>query len=348
VEYIGIDVHKRESQVCILDDGGTVREERRILSARHRFAVMFGTRPRARIVLEASTESEWVAQCLEELGHEVIVADPNYAPMYATRSRRVKTDRRDARTLAEAGRLGTYRPAHRMSAARREVRAALATRDALVRTRVRYISLIRALLRREGIAMASGSSAAFLRRLEGMTLPLALDAALAPLVTVLAPLNAAIAAADAQITAATESDAVAVRLCTVPGVGPVTAAAFVTTLDDVARFRAAPQVAAYLGLVPQERSSGDRHQRGGLTKAGNARARWVLVQAAWAIWRDRTPRTARLRGWAERIAVRRGKRVAAAALARRLAGILYALWRDGTTYDPQRVGRRISICQVAA
>src|SRR5512145_1416850 len=86
VEHIGMDVHKRESQVCILNEG----------------AAVLGGRPRARILLEASTESEWVAQCLEGLGHEVIVADPNFAPMYATRRRRVKTDRRDARTLAEA------------------------------------------------------------------------------------------------------------------------------------------------------------------------------------------------------------------------------------------------------
>ena len=110
----------------------------------------------------------------------------------------------------------------------------------------------------------------------------------------------------------------------------------------------ARQLMAYLGLVPQERSSGDRQHRGGLTKAGNARARWVLVQAAWAIWRDRTPRTARLRAWAERIAVRRGKRVAAVALARRLAGILYALWRDGSTYEPQRVGQRPAVPRAAA
>src|SRR5262249_7074447 len=81
VEYIGIDVHKRESQVCILNEGAAVLEERRIRSERSRFAAVLGTRPPARILLEASTESEWVAQCLEELGHEVIVADPNYAAM---------------------------------------------------------------------------------------------------------------------------------------------------------------------------------------------------------------------------------------------------------------------------
>ena len=112
MEHIGIDVHKRESQVCILTSEGEMIE-RRIQSTRQQFTKWFAGRARARVLLEAATESEWVAQTLEALGHEVIVADPNYAPMYPERRRRVKTDRRDARTLAEAARLGSYRRAHR-------------------------------------------------------------------------------------------------------------------------------------------------------------------------------------------------------------------------------------------
>src|SRR3989442_6461440 len=110
MDYIGIDVHKKESQLCILCEQGE-RGEPRIRTAPERFAAVLGERPRARILLEASTESEWVARCLEGLGHEVIVADPNFAPMYAARSRKIKTDRRDARALAEACRLGAYRSA---------------------------------------------------------------------------------------------------------------------------------------------------------------------------------------------------------------------------------------------
>jgi transposase len=112
VEFIGIDVHKRDSQVCILAAVGEVVVEQRIRTERGRFAELLGGRPKARILMEASTESEWVARCLEALGHEVVVADPNFSPMYATRSRKVKTDKRDARTLAEACRLGAYKPAH--------------------------------------------------------------------------------------------------------------------------------------------------------------------------------------------------------------------------------------------
>lgn len=99
-----------------------------------------------------------MARCLEELGHEVIVADPNFAAMYATRSRKVKTDRRDARTLAEACRLGAYRPVHRTSDRQRHVRAQLAVREALVRTKRKYISLVVALLRSEGYRIKSGGA----------------------------------------------------------------------------------------------------------------------------------------------------------------------------------------------
>jgi hypothetical protein len=96
MDHIGIDVHTKESQICILAEGGELIE-RRIHTEPQRFAAVLGDRPRARILIEASTDSEWVARCLEGVGHEVIVADPNFAPMYATRTRKVKTDRRDAR-----------------------------------------------------------------------------------------------------------------------------------------------------------------------------------------------------------------------------------------------------------
>jgi transposase len=164
-------------------------------------------------------------------------------------------------------------------------------------------------------------------------------AAVTPLVELLGPLNAAIAAADAGMARRLAADPVARRLATTPGVGPVTAVAFRATLDDVGRFARPGRVAAYLGLVPQEHSSGERQRRGALTKAGNTRLRWLLVQAAWGVWRDRHAASAPLRRWATALAARRGKGIAVVALARRLAGILFALWRDGTTFDPARVGR---------
>ena len=99
MDHIGIDVHKKESQICILVEGGELIE-RRIGTEPRRFGEVLGGRAPAQVLLESSTESEWVARCLEALGHHVVVADPNFAPMYATRTRKVKTDRRDARALA--------------------------------------------------------------------------------------------------------------------------------------------------------------------------------------------------------------------------------------------------------
>jgi len=180
MDTIGLDMHKRESQLCILAEDGTV-VERRIVTSRERFTAVLGNRPKARILLEASTESEWVAQHLESLGHDVAVADPNYAPMYATRSRRMKTDKRDARALAEAMRLGAYRRAHRVSAERRHIRAELAVREALVRTRTRYISLVKALVRRDGLRVAGSEAEKVAKRIAELDLSDNLAAELMPL-----------------------------------------------------------------------------------------------------------------------------------------------------------------------
>jgi len=331
MDNIGLDLHKRETQLCLLTEAGELIEQR-LATTRERFTAVLGPRPRSRLLLEASTESEWVARHLERLGHEVIIADPGYAPMYATRSRRVKTDRRDARTLAEACRLGAYRAVHRASDAQRHVRAELAVREALVRTRTRYVALIKALVRRDGLRLAQGEPERTAAKLAALALPLALAAELEPLLGLLSPLNEQIASADQRLTDLVATDPVVQRLTSAPGIGPVTATAFVATLDDITRFPAAHQVEAYLGLVPSEQSSGERQHRGRITKQGNTRMRWLLVEAAWRVLRSPRPEAAGLKGWAEQIAVRRGKRVAVVALARRLAGVLYAMWRDGSTY----------------
>ncbi len=336
MDTIGLDLHKRESQLCIGHDDGTV-EERRIVTSRERFTAVVGGRPRARILLEASTESEWVARHLEQLGHEVIVADPNFAAMYATRSRRTKTDRRDARTLMEACRLGAYRPAYRLSDARRHVRAELAVREALVRTRTRYIALAKALVRRDGLRVAASESHLVGARIAALELSDALRQELAPLFALLAPLTAQIGQADDRIAALTAADPAVALLTTAPTIGPITAAAIVATIDDVMRFRSAHHFEAFLGVVPSERSSGEQRRVGRITKAGNARARYLLVEAGWRILRSKGDDTAALRAWALGIAARRGKRIAVVALARRLAGILYAMWRDQRPYDATRL-----------
>ena len=229
--------------------------------------------------------------------------------------------------------LGAYRAIHRASDAQRHLRAQLVVRDALVRTRTRYVAIIKAFVRREGLRVPSGDAEHTVAKLLALPLPAHVLDELAPVIALWAPLDTELRAADARLLALAQDHAVATRLRSMPGIGPVTALAFVASLDDVARFHSAHQVHAYLGLVPSEYSSGDHRVRGRITKRGDARMRWLLVETAWRILRSPNDDLAGLKAWALQIAHRRGKRIAVVALARRVAGILYAMWRDDARYQ---------------
>ena len=338
MEYGAIDLHTKESEIRIIDEKGAVVFERRIATTQTRLTDVFGSRARLRILLESGTGSEWVAQHLEALKHEVIVADPNYAPMYGHRQRRIKTDRRDVAALAEANRLGVYRPAHRVSAPQREVRRRLRVRDQLIHVRRQAINLLRAQLRSEGVRVPTGAAETFAARFTASAASAAVRDAMAPLLELLAAVAPLIAKAEHWTRHAATADPIARRLMTAPGVGPVVALAFQATVDDVGRFATPGAVTSYLGLVPREDSSGERQRRGAITKAGPSRMRVLLIQSAWHLWRSPAG-SATLHAWARRLGERRGRRVAVVALARRLARILWAMWRDARDFEPARVGR---------
>ena len=172
-------------------------------------------------------------------------------------------------------------------------------------------------------------------RLARLVIPPGLTETLAPLQRTIAQLTTEIATIDTRLTAQAADDAVVQRLQSVPGVGPVVALTFRATLDQVKRFTHAGQVSALLGLVPREDSSAERRHRGHITKAGPRELRSLLVQAAWACWRSMGSGT--LHAWVERLAARRGRRIAVVALARRLSRILYAVWRDDAAFDVTRL-----------
>jgi transposase len=329
--YGAIDLHARYSEIRIVDAEGRVIREQRIVTSRERLVAVFRDQDGVRILLETGTESEWVAQALEQAGHEVIVADPNFAPMYGEIRRKVKTDRRDVAALAEANRRGWYRTTHRASAAQRDVRQVLRSRRLLVQTRGRTLSLMRALLRQAGYRLASGSTQCAPARLAQLALPPDLVDTIAPLRRLVETLTTEIAGVDARLGQHAAADPVVQRLRSVPGVGPVVALTFRAFVDDVRRFADAGQVSAAIGLVPREDSSAERRHRGPITKAGPPELRSLLVQAAWGCWRSH--RSAGLRAWVERLAARRGRRIAVVALARRLSRILYAVWRDQSVFD---------------
>ncbi len=183
--------------------------------------------------------------------------------------------------------------------------------------------------------MPSGSAEACGQRVAAMPLPGRRLSTIAPMLAIMHHLNAQLAYSDQATEQLAAQDTSVQRLRTVPSIGPVTATAFVATLDDVRRLHHAHQVEAYPGLVPRERSSGETQRRGHITKAGHARVRWLLVHTAVSILRRRPPTTDALRGGALHIAARRGTPIAVVALARRLAGILSALLRDGNVEEPR-------------
>lgn len=331
MDYAAIDLHKKESRIRILTEAGEVVDYR-IATTREALTAVFGERAALRVLLEASTESDWVATHIESLGHEAIVADPNYAPMYGMRDRRVKTDARDTAALADACRQGTYRAVHRRSAAQRHQQWALTVRDQLVRTRTRAINASRAIVRGVGARLPPGSREHFVARLVGVELPEAVQTTLAPLCALITHTTQARGAIDQQLATYAAGDAVCRRLLTAPGIGPVTAVAFVAALDTPTRFRHASQVAQYLGLVPREYSSGERQRRGHVLRSAHPRVQMLLVQAAWRVLRSTAPAAQPLRHWGLSVAKRRGRRIAAVAVARRLARLLWAMWRDETVF----------------
>jgi transposase len=171
-------------------------------------------------------------------------------------------------------------------------------------------------------------------KLEKATLDETTRNLIAPLVALLRALEPELARVEQIIAGFAQKDPILNLCATVPGVGLIVAATFVSVIDEAKRFKNAHAVGAYLGLVPSESTTGGPNKRrlGSITKQGNRMARAMLVQAAWTILRSRD-RDDPLKRWAEHLANTRGKKIAAVALARKLAGVLWAMWRDGTIYD---------------
>jgi transposase len=338
MEYGAIDLHMRRSQIRIVAADGTVVLDRRVDTTRVALTQVFAGRARMRIVLEASTDAEWVAQCLEGVGHEVVVADPNYTLMYGARARRIKTDKRDVAALAEACRLGIFRRAHRVSPRQWRERQRQTIRSQMVRHRTALINLTRALLRQEGVRLPSGEAESVVARLDALELSPTLRTILKPIRTLLRQLTTTLRTVERAARQRADADPIVRQLRTAPGVGAIVALNFCATLDDPARFGGdARRAAAFCGLVPREDSSAERRRKGRITKAGPSTLRTLLIQASWVIWRSRRADTEALRAWAHALAARRGKAIAIVALARRVCRMLYAMWRDGSDFRPARM-----------
>jgi len=333
MDHIAIDLGSRESQVCVRTATGEIVEERRV--GTRSLGPYLAKRPRSRVVLETCAEAFAVADAATAAGHETVVVPATLAPSLGVGERGVKTDTRDARNLSEAScRMSRLPAVHVPAKTSRDRKAMCGMREALVQTRTKLINAVRGWTRPQGLGVVrSGSAETFPSRVKEHVASRSgsIPSYVERLLTVLDTLSTEILAADEELKTAAVSDPTCQLLMTAPGVGPVTAVRFAAAIDDVGRFADAHRLASYLGLTPGERSSGQKQKRTGLTKAGPNKLRWTLVQAAWVARRYYKDHP--MVAWSLEVENRRGKPIAVMALARKLAGVLYAIWRDAVPYD---------------
>lgn len=339
MEHIGIDLGSKESQICVRSTAGDIVLERRWRT--DRLGLFLRQRPAARVVLETCTEAFRVATAAMAAGHEVRVVAATLVRSLGVGQRGLKTDVRDARVLSEASCRMELPSVHIPTAIAQEVKARCVSREALIKARTQLIGRVRGYVRGRLGRVLRATPESLPKRVRAALLedPDGLPAHVERLLIVLETISRQIADADEELRVLAAADVRMARLMSVPGVGPVTAARFVAAVDDVTRFPTAASVASYLGLVPGENTTGFRTKRTRLTRAGAPQVRWALGQAAWSIYIRRTQDP--MAKWAKQIAARRGPQVAIMALARKLAHVLYAMWKHETTYDPSRAAQQV-------
>jgi transposase len=332
-QYVALDVSLKETSVCVLDEKGGLVFEGYVLSDPARLTGVIRTKaPHAvKIGLETGATSIWLAHALRAEGLPVVCMDARHAHA-ALSIRPSKSDRSDARGLAEMLRMGWYREVQVKSLEAHERRALLAARHRLVTIRVDLDGQIRGTLKTFGLIVGPGNSDAFIRRAEGLSEG---HAVLAPLVACLVQVRrhvaAQISALDREIGNIVRHDMTLRRFLSVPGVGPITALAFLTTIDDPTRFRRARDVGPYLGLTPRRYQSGQIDRQGRISKCGDSFTRKCLYEAANVLL-TKVQRWSPLKAWGVRLAKRIGAKKARVALARKLAVILRCIWTDGTQF----------------
>ena len=331
--YAGIDVSLEQSRVCVVDATGQIVREATVASepeALGRFFHRVGV-PVTRIGLEAGPLSQWLHAGLSEAGFEAVLLETRHVKA-ALSAMVVKTDRKDARGIAQLLRMGWYRPVHRKSPAAQEVRALLVGRK-LLQAKLRDVELsIRGILRGFGLKVGEISKGKFAARVwELIAGHEMLEAVIGAMLTAREGLQAEFMRLHRRMLGIVRGDAICRRLMMVPGVGALVAVTFKTAVDDPTRFRSSKAVGAHFGLTPKRYQSGETDVTGGISKVGDTRVRTALYEAANAIL-SRATRLSGLKRWAMEVAKRRGLKRAKVALARKLASVLHRVWADGTDF----------------
>jgi transposase len=341
--FIGLDLGDKHSYLTVIDQDGEMIEETRVPTTRTAFQRKFSSLSTSKIAMEVGAQSRWVSDLLRELGHEVLVA--NARKLRAIYANPRKGDRVDAEILARLARLdpNLLSPIHHRSPQAQADLAVIRSRDALVRTRTLLINHARGIVKSFGDRLPSCSANYFATKV-APSIPESLHPALLSILDTIASLTQQIRSYDRQIEAISEEHYPETALLRrIDGVGPITALAFILTLEDHQRFPKSRDVGPALGLVPRRDQSGDHDPQLRITKTGNAFLRRLLAGCAQYILGPFGP-DCDLRRWGLKLAERGGKNAkkrAVIAVARKLAILLHRLWKNGEVYDPFYLSQRI-------
>jgi transposase len=347
---VGVDLGDHWSNYCILGLDGETLAEGQLPTTQQDFAQFFQAMAAARVVMEVGTHSAWGRDVVAGCGHEVLVANPRQ--MEGPKRRKRKNDRIDARKLARVGRVdpqSLFAIEHRSPEVRQDL-VVVRARDAVVAVRRDVINSTRGLVKAMGARLPKCSSESFSKKVVG-SLPAEVSEVLLPLVRLVETLSSCIKDYDERVEKlATEKYPHTELLRQVKGVGPLTALAYVLTLEDPKRFGKSRDVGPYLGLVPKQEDSGDRQPQLRITKMGDMMLRRLLVGSAHYILGPFGPDTD-LRRYGLRLCEPGGKNAkkrAVVAVARKLAVLLHSLWVSKEVYEPLRHAPSPATSQAAA
>jgi transposase len=340
---IGIDLGDRNSAYCVRTKGQEILLEGTVATDAHAIWKAFHSLRRQRVVIETGTHSRWIAQLMEAMGHEVIVGNARKLKLISENNQ--KCDKVDARLLSQLGCLdGNWlHPVYQRSQATHSDLLVIRSREALVETRTALINHVRGTVKSFGCRVSECSSEAFAHVAQA-EIPEALKPALSGVLETLDEINDQIYHYECQIRQMCDTKYREATKCLtqINGVGPITALTFVLTIEDKSRFEKSRDVGPYLGLIPKMKQSGERNPLLGITKAGDELLRKLLVNCSHYILGQRG-QDSDLRRWglglvrgAEKKGTKGSRKLAAAAVARKLAVLMHRLWVTGAEYEALR------------
>jgi transposase len=332
--FVGLDVSVQETAVCVVDKVGKVICERKVPTEPDDIAVLLTSigGDYVRVGIEAGPLSQWLVNGLTEVNLPVVCVETRHMKALLEAQQINKSDRNDARGIAQMMRVGLFKPVHVKTLAAQEQRMLLTSRKLIQRKLLDIECDMRGTLRNFGLKVGVVSSRNYEARLRELVESFPRLAAIVdPLLIVRQVMRQQLAVLHKMLIDIVRDDPVCRQFMTVPGVGPVVALTYRASVDQPHRFVHSRGVGAHAGLTPKRFQSGEIDYDGGISKCGDAMLRCMLYEAAQSML-THSKKWSWLKAWAIRVAQRRGMRRATVALARRIAVILHRMWIDGTDF----------------